>query len=113
MGSVESSVPTTPNTSKGSSYEDETTTTSSSSVGEVPPPVLGTTIKAEDRNLDEDQGARLAPPIHVVDSLDVPVREPTGREQDEGEQHDIAVAAREHPAAPLKDLAATLEGTTL
>ncbi|BGP56736.1 cytosolic factor, phosphatidylinositol/phosphatidylcholine transfer protein [Rhodotorula sphaerocarpa] len=29
------------------------------------------------------------------------------------EEHDIHVAAREHPAAPIKDLAATLEGTAL
>jgi len=30
-----------------------------------------------------------------------------------GEEHNIHVAARENPAAPVKDLAAALEGTTL
>jgi hypothetical protein len=39
--------------------------------------------------------------------------EANGETQHEEQQHDISVAARENPSAPIKDLAATLEGTTL
>ena len=36
-----------------------------------------------------------------------------GDESDGEEDHDVWTAARENPSAPVKDLAATLEGTTL
>ncbi|GAA5934340.1 uncharacterized protein JCM15063_004545 [Sporobolomyces koalae] len=54
--------------------------------------------------------AQLAPPASTTLSIDGPAAERTSTEAAE---HDITVAARENPSAPIKDLAATLEGTTL
>ncbi|GAA6020917.1 hypothetical protein JCM11491_000066 [Sporobolomyces phaffii] len=61
-----------------------------------------------------------APPPVGMAGLDLPVvasesapDAPTDGVTVDGPTHDISVAARENPAAPVKDLAATLEGTTL
>ena len=80
-----------------------TASSTSPSSAALPPPILG-------------QGYSNAEPSSRLNSSPSAngVPEAGRRHVQEGEQeHDIHVAARENPSAPIKDLAAALEGTTL
>lgn len=101
------------------STKSTTVTTTSAPASSLPPPIL------------RDAPSELAAEAHPVpvagttnlatnSTADKLATEPAANGQSspaEGdereEEHDIHVAAREHPAAPIKDLAATLEGTAL
>ncbi|CDR44450.1 hypothetical protein NBRC10512_000053 [Rhodotorula toruloides] len=62
------------------------------------------------------QSDALPPPLTsstLPPSLFAPTPIENGAHKEEKEAHDIHVAARENPAAPVKELASVLEGTTL
>jgi len=104
-GSTDSSVLNTPKTNTDDDDETNTPATTTSSVdltseekgagtGFTPPPPVGfADLKLGSTTATNDDLAKAT--------------------SSGSEEHDISVAARENPSAPLKDLAATLEGTTL
>ncbi|TKA52591.1 hypothetical protein B0A53_04601 [Rhodotorula sp. CCFEE 5036] len=80
-----------------------TATSTSPSSAALPPPILGEGYS----NAEPSARLNSSPSANGVP-------EAGRRHVQEGEQeHDIHVAARENPSAPIKDLAAALEGTTL
>ncbi|GAA5906573.1 SEC14 family lipid-binding protein [Sporobolomyces salmoneus] len=96
------------------------TTTQTITTQEVAPTPATTTTPIDVTPVDvvpqvEETG--LPPPIGMANlnlGASKPTTTPTSTETTrEGDEHNIHVAARENPSAPLKDLAATLEGTTL
>lgn len=94
---------TTPRTDDSSAVLPPSSASVSTSA--LPPPILGAGYS----------NARPASssPSHSLAATPAPKAAEQGHAKGEEEQHDIHVAARENPAAPVKDLAAALEGTTL
>lgn len=68
-------------------------------------------------NTTEDSATPIKPvPVAVAETIgaaDPPISNGAATKSAEGHEHSIADAAREHPEAPIKDLAAALQGTTL
>jgi len=100
-GSTDSSVLNTPKTNTDDDDETNTPATTTSSVD----------LTSEEKGAGT--GFTPPPPVGFAD-LKLGSTKATAQSASSGsEEHDISVAARENPSAPLKDLAATLEGTTL
>ncbi|GAA6003600.1 SEC14 family lipid-binding protein [Rhodotorula paludigena] len=88
---------------------------SSASSSALPPPILGAGIPNAPSSSTPSSAPSASPAPaaangHANGSAAV---DHAKKEEGEEEKHDIHVAARENPAAPVKDLAAALEGTTL
>ncbi|GAA5984531.1 hypothetical protein JCM5350_004750 [Sporobolomyces pararoseus] len=102
--SSSSSVPSTPRTNDDRA-DSTTPATTTSSVNITPN--------------NEEAEFTAPPPVGMADAKlgSVSSKPTTGTSDTKNgqteEEHNISIAARENPSAPLKDLAATLEGTTL
>ncbi|GAA5889097.1 hypothetical protein JCM8208_007769 [Rhodotorula glutinis] len=119
-----SAAPSAGSSSTPSPIPASTFTTASTSSTTTPPTTSSATPRTDDTFSAHAPAARtssssLPPPILGVGYSNAPSASPTAADASKpapphaDDEHDIHVAARENPAAPVKDLAAALEGTTL